>query len=283
MHDLAVGICRFSFLGRGDWTAFREIERGTEAGMLAGVAATLYAPERLAFRMWCLRNVLMPSLAAQTDPDFAFVFLTSPELPQEVLAELTALAASVPQVQVVVSDERTVDDALRPVLAELSERRGRRLVQFRIDDDDALSPEYVARLNTAARAMRAEDAYAFTLPRQLVITRYAGEGMKFYEMSLPFHSAGCAVRPYHRNRTIFSFGHFAIGHRFVHMQDPRIVGSIQLKFEGHDSRPFGRRHSGGARVTELEADGARQLIAQAFPFLTDVDFEHGAGLCLAGA
>ncbi|MCJ8139684.1 glycosyltransferase [Falsirhodobacter halotolerans] len=281
MHDLAVGICRFSFLGRGDWAVFRGVDTGQEATLLDDIAGALYGPARLAFRRWCLRHVLMPSLAAQTDPDFVFIFLTSPELPEAARAELVGLAASVPQVRVVTSDERSVDAALRPVLMNIERTHNRRLVQFRIDDDDALTPDYVARLNAAARAMAGAGAYAFTLPRQLIVTRYADAPLRFFDMSLPFHSAGCAVRPHHRDRTVFSFGHLALGRRFLHVQDPRIIGSVQLKFEGHDSRPFGGGHPPGARVTELDAEAGVQAIARAFPFLGGVDFEEGAGLSLA--
>lgn len=279
-HDLAVGICRFSFLGRGDWAQFRDVPHGQEADILARVADALYTPERLAYRMWCLENVLLPSIAAQTDPDFRFILLTSPELPAPLLDTMRDLIGTVPQARILVSHKRSVDAALVPELLRLSEAEGRRLVQFRIDDDDGLSADYVARLNAAARAMTGEGAYGFTMPRQMIVTRYADAPLRFYEMSMPFHSAGCAVRPFHRDRTVFSFGHFAIGGRFVHVQDPRAIGSIQLKFQGHDSRPFDPRRIGRDRVKEIGADGAKRMIAKAFPFLKDIDFEEGAGLSL---
>ncbi|WP_435256560.1 glycosyltransferase [Thioclava sp. FR2] len=57
-----IGLCRFSFLGRGDWAAWRDAPLGEENAKRAELAASLYAPDRVEQRPWTLENLLLPSL-----------------------------------------------------------------------------------------------------------------------------------------------------------------------------------------------------------------------------
>ncbi|WP_062762600.1 glycosyltransferase [Falsirhodobacter sp. alg1] len=275
--DTIVGICRFSFLGRGDWVAYRNLPPEQEAQVRADVAAELYAPRRLAFRLWCFENLLLPSIAGQTDPDFTLLVLTSPELPSSCLQRLQQLCQTVPAIRLVVSSERDVASALQPVMSEM----GLDIVQFRIDDDDTLCLDYVARLRAASRAMAAYRSYAFSLPRQLILTCYPDEGLRYYEMDLPFHSAGCALKPNNRRRSIFEFGHMGMPRRFVAVTDPTVIGSVQLKFHGHDSTVFGTSKATRIHSRPLTVDEFRHASQAQFPFLQTVDFSKGAAMSLA--
>ena len=116
MNDRIVGICRFSFLGHGDWIGMRS-DAATRSDRLERQIGMLYAEDRLARRLAAFQSMLLPSIAAQTDGDFQLWILTSPELPAAWLARLRALCAPVPQIRIIVSDERTTEDALAAEVA----------------------------------------------------------------------------------------------------------------------------------------------------------------------
>lgn len=267
MADLIVGICRFSFLGRGDWAAYSGTPPGSEAEAEGRrrMAGMLYEPARMEQRFRSFQLLTLPSLKAQRHPDFQFVVLTSPAMPQIFRDRLERLCAADKRLHLLVSDETGVNEALAPLLARIAEGGRHRLVQFRLDDDDCLGVEYTAALHRAAQACRDYDVFAFSMPRALLVSHYAETGPLCYELHRPFHSAGAAVRPRSPAQTIYSFGHYALMRRFPSLLDPRFPGSLQLKLQGHDSRPEVPRPGNGLRALELAAF-AEQL-SRAFPFV----------------
>lgn len=267
MADLIVGICRFSFLGRGDWASYAGTAHGSDAEAEARrqVAATLYQPARMEQRLRSFETLTLASIKAQRHPDFQFVVLTSPDMPQVYRDRLERLCAGDGRIHLLVSDRPSVNDALAPLLAEIADGGRHRLVQFRLDDDDCLGVEYTATLHRATEAARHYDVFAFSMPRGLLVSNYAGAGLAHYEIDRPFHSAGAAVRPRSPAQTIYSFGHYALMRRFPCLLDPRFLGSLQLKLEGHDSRPEVPRRGNGLKLLP-EPDFA-EYRARAFPFV----------------
>ncbi|RCW81386.1 glycosyltransferase [Paracoccus lutimaris] len=271
MNDHIVGICRFSFLGRGDWGAYIGTARGSEAEAeaLRQSALQLYAEDRLRFRFRAFEALTLASMRAQAHEDFTLIVLSSTAMPAAWQARLGALCLTLPQARLVLSDETDVAAALAPHLRELS-AGGRRLVQFRLDDDDCVPADFTARLARAGEVMRDYDAFAFSLPRTLLATRYGDAAPARYEQIQPFHAAGAAVAlPVRRTasrvaRSIFAFGHFALMRRFPALTDPGPYGALQLKVEGHDSRTIRPNEPG---LTALDEAQFAQALATGFPFL----------------
>ena len=269
MSAAIVGICRFAFLGRGDWGAYAGTARGSteEAEAMRRSAALIHDEARLRFRLRSFERLTLASLRAQSDPDFTFVVLSSAAMPAIWQERLRALCATLPQARLVFSQAPDVGAALAPVLAELGASGP--VVQFRLDDDDCLCADYVARLARAERAMRDYGAFAFSLPRALLVTHYPGAGLRRYEFSRPFHAAGAAARLERPDRSIFAVGHYALMRRFPALLDHGPVGSLQLKFDGHDSR---RLEPGpGSGLTPMPEPQFRQILARDFPFLDQAD------------
>jgi len=265
-----VGICRFSFLGRGDWSAYLRTRPGSEeeAEAMRRSRDLLYDDARLRFRFQSFERLTLASLRAQTEPDFRFVVLSSAAMPRPWQERLRALCATVPQVRLVFSEAGDVGSALAPLLTGLAQGDGP-AVQFRLDDDDCLCADYIAHLARAARAMRDYGPFAFSLPRALLVAHYAGAAPQYCEFVRPFHAAGAAARLSQPARSIFAFGHYALMRRFPALVDHRPFGSLQLKFQGHDSRIVAPRPGSG--VTAMaEADFHAQL-ARHFPFLDQAD------------
>ncbi|CAM3383064.1 Putative rhamnosyl transferase [Paracoccus aminovorans] len=267
MADLIVGICRFSYLGRGDWAVYAGLERGSAAEMQARerAARTLYDPARLEMRFRSFETLTLPSIKAQRQPDFQFIVLTSPAMPPEYRSRLERLCAGDGRLHLLVSEAPDVGAAIEPLLAQLSEGGRHRLMQFRLDDDDCLGVDYMTALHRATAATRDYEALAFSMPRGLLVSHYTGAGPAWYELDKPFHSAGAALRPRSPAQCVYSFGHYALMRRFPSVLDPRFHGSLQLKLEGHDSRPVQPGPRSG--LTVLQRAIFAEHLARAFPFV----------------
>jgi len=132
-----IGVCRFSWPALGGF----KVEHQTPEQR----AAYLYAPARLDERFRLFEAFTLPSIRAQTDPDFTFLIVIGPDLPAERLAQLRALVADVPQAVIHVQPPGWHRPALKEAV-NAHRRRGVWSIQFRHDDDDAVNLRFVARL-----------------------------------------------------------------------------------------------------------------------------------------
>ena len=78
-----IGVMRFSVLSP---TYFSERFEN-----LAMTAAHIYSAERMALRFHIFEHLVLPSLLAQTDPDFHLVILSGEAMPDEYKASLAEL------------------------------------------------------------------------------------------------------------------------------------------------------------------------------------------------
>ena len=109
----AIGICRFSFCGKGGWRTSRAAKTPEAiAKMRRAIAGELYAPQRMALRFLLFENFLLPSLRAQTDQNFVCLVLTSDTIPKRYRDQLRALCAQSEAIELLVSPESTVHEAL---------------------------------------------------------------------------------------------------------------------------------------------------------------------------
>jgi hypothetical protein len=265
----AIGICRFSFCGKGDWQSSRSAKTPAHIEeMLAKNAALLYSPERMELRFFLFENFLLPSLKAQSDSNFVCLILTSDIMPDIYLQRLRSLCANEPNLELLISSELTVHEAIWPRISELNTLAGRRLVNFRIDDDDCLSRDYVQELRGYMTRLGDKMPISYSRSNGLVITNYAADGeMRIYQTHLPFNSMGTAIRV-HGERTIFSFGHNALHKRFPAIVDNSGLGYISIKIDGHDSLPISMSmphiqssHKPASR------DDTETILSKWFPFL----------------
>ena len=268
-----IGICRFSFCGNGDWAAYADVDTKTDIDLLRfEQAERLYDDARMTLRFHLFEHLLLPSLRAQKDPNFLLIVLTSDIMPARHLKRLRALCDTDDRLLLVVSDETTVHAALLPEITRLNSGLSKPLVQFRIDDDDALSADYVRELRRYMIRLGDVMPLAYSRSNGLVMTSYTKDGTtRLYRATLPFNSMGTAIR-IHGDRTIFSFGHGALLKRFPAVVDNAGMGFLSIKIDGHDSRPinmeepvFQRSHS---PVTEDEAE---TILSKWFGFLGQTD------------
>lgn len=269
LQDVIVGICRFSFLGRCDWAG----TAGQGAGapeLLAQRGALLYAPERLERRFAAFETLCLPSVKAQTDGDFRFWLLTSPEMPRPWLERLRDLCAGVPQIRLIVSDKRETVNALREPLREAAEAAGRPVIQFRVDDDDAFSRHHVARIRRHARRFADLPAFAISYPQGLVMGSYQGEPISYWRAHQPFLGAGAAVRMRGPGRCIYAYNHFQLPKHFPAFTDVGGLGYVQTRWDEGDSvativAKFPKWFQ------QLDPAEFQRELAEDFPFLQGID------------
>jgi hypothetical protein len=269
LRDDIVGICRFSFLGKCDWFETKNAN-GDMGELLARRARLLYAPERLARRFQAFETLCLPSIKAQTDPDFRFWLLTSPEMPEAWLQRLHDLCADVPQIEIILSEERNTPDALRMPLRRASDAAGRSVIQFRVDDDDAFSRHHVARIRRHARRFADLPSFAISYPRGLAFGSYEGDALSFWRTHQAFLGAGVALRMRGSGRSIFAINHFQLPKHFPGFTDVSGLGYVQLRWDEGDSvativAKFPKW------FTPLGAEEFQTALADDFPFLQGID------------
>lgn len=272
MGDRIVGICRFSFVGRGDWKRFSGADDAALPALMEAQARDLFTPARLARRFRAFEAICLPSIAAQTDRDFRFLVLTSPLMPAPWLERLRACVAEVPMAELIVSDAAHVGAALVPRLAQIAAGTpGGSVVQFRLDDDDALARDFIANLRRHVARLSDLPAFAVSFRRNMAVTLYPGARAEFWRFDEPFYGAGLAIKPRRASGTIFDYGHFGSQRRLTHILDTTEMGGLVLKWPS-DSRAevVGQEHHGYFPLAE---DAFRGHLRRDFPFLRGFDFD----------
>lgn len=140
------GHIRFSFYGITDTR-----ERPDEDG---AALARLYSETRMARRFFLFENLTLPSLINQTDRAFKTVIMSSSVMPDRFKDRLRAIVAKLPGGVVEFSEETRGEAAFRRFMLEAAGYKLRaNSIHFRLDDDDAVSVNYIARLRHVSRVL----------------------------------------------------------------------------------------------------------------------------------
>lgn len=137
-----IGVCRFSYLGDG---GFRTQRDGFEKA-----AETLYAIPRMRRRFAYFENICLPSLAAQTDMDFRLIALIGDTMPFRWRKRLKDLMAQYPFLEVCTLEAAGPLNSTRRAFRRGWDGASPFITGFRIDDDDAVAVDYIARTRAIA-------------------------------------------------------------------------------------------------------------------------------------
>lgn len=142
-----IGLCRFSYPASGGFQV--------EHDSLEARRAYLYDDARMADRFRHFETIALPGLRAQTDPDFTLGIVTGSDLPERWMTRLLDLTEDMPQAVILpLEPGQQHRPAMRAALNQLRGDPDRPCLQFRHDDDDAVSVHFVARLKQTARDCR---------------------------------------------------------------------------------------------------------------------------------
>lgn len=142
-----LGLTRFSVPSLG---AFQ-----VEHASIEERRAYLYDPARLTKRFAWFENVTLPGIAAQKDPAFRLVVLLGEDLPEPWRGRMRAHIDRIPQLTAHFAPpehhRKICADAMRAHIDPAADH----VLQFRLDDDDAVAVDFTRRLRRDWRKLRA--------------------------------------------------------------------------------------------------------------------------------
>lgn len=133
-----IGLCRFSYPAIGGFQV--------EHASLEERIAYLYAEDRLEERFQLMETVALPCLREQTDQDFELIIVIGDSLPKQHRERLRDITADMPQVRIHSEPPRKQRQVMKEILNKARRDPDAPCLQFRHDDDDAVSVDFVERL-----------------------------------------------------------------------------------------------------------------------------------------
>lgn len=253
-----VGLVRFSYLGMG---GFQGVPDDLEAA-----AAYLFDPARLERRFHLFETVTIPTLAAQTDPDFTLVVLTADSLPVEHLDRLNAAVARLPNGRVLqrppLHQYRAVREGVQSALVPEPDLTA----QFRLDDDDGLARDFVATLKRHAPEVARMHLDSATPGVALDYTyglRLLWDGGKVEAVARNkrIHtSQGMTLVTRERaDRTVMSYAHHKIWQQIPLVSLPQPLMFLQSSHSDQDSGMRKRKE-----LEQIPRDAAARLLTDRF-------------------
>ena len=226
-----IGVCRFSYPALGGFKRTHDTVTAREA--------YLYDSARLTLRFRHFESLTLPSIKAQSDGDFTFLVVTGETLPEPWRARLRDLAAGVPQMRVVEMPPARHRSAMHEAVKAALGADETPSIQFRLDDDDAVSVGFVRGLRRYARTTRQmrRRARYFALDYNHGHTvRLSAHGIASEEARAHLWACGLAVmfRP-DDPRTIMSFGHHRLHHVMPTLIDPSPDMYLRALHDDNDS------------------------------------------------
>lgn len=143
-----LGLCRWSYPSQVG--AFKNQGQSLEA-----LREELYSPERLDARLFFFEHLVLPCMKAQTDTDFTLLLMMGDMLPEPWRGRLLSLIADVPQIKPVFLEEGQPHmETCRALMYAHRDQSADLVIEFRLDDDDAVAGNFVERLRALYKPLR---------------------------------------------------------------------------------------------------------------------------------
>ncbi|APG45827.1 putative rhamnosyl transferase [Phaeobacter porticola] len=255
-----IGLCRFSYPALGGFQV--------EHDSLEARIAYLYGEARLEERFHLMETVALPCLRAQTDQDYTLVVVIGDSLPSRHVERLRNLTADIPQIQIRALPSGTHRQVMKQVLNEARTNINAACLQFRHDDDDAVSVDFVERLRQTAADCPGLIARNQTLAIDFCkgfTARFDADGIYATEVHRPYFVAamgmyvagGC-------KQTIMNFAHHKIARFMPSITIPDAPMFVRTLNSYNDSRQKDAKEPELTRLTarqegEFEARFAIRL------------------------
>lgn len=253
-----VGVCRFSYLGTGGFEASKLEEEA--------LADLLYDQARMNRRFAFFEKLCLPSLAAQTDPDFRLVVLIGTSMPMRYRKRLKALADQYPFLRICALDPHGPLSATKRAYRRGLGDGADYLTGFRIDDDDAVAVDYIEKTRAVADQLIglgwADDDHP------AVIAFHRGIYWDLNDREQPFHdfreigplglASAMVTRP-DAHSNMFRWNHRRVAAHARMWSDPTDLMFLRTLHQHNDS---GRSIPPGAEA--MPKWQARQMLEQRF-------------------
>ncbi len=255
-ENQVVGITRFSIPSTD---AFEVSQSSIE-----DCEALLYAPDRLDQRFALFEQFCLPSLAEQSDTEFLALILIGQNLPKEYKDRLIALITPHEHICVVEVAPDNHFKMINKVVRHLPDLGHSHRTTFRLDDDDMVDKDYVARLKKQAAvlakispkhpfAIAYHHGYYLDLSEDIPVMHEVKE-------NLPLGLALSVTAPVAWRSNIYAWNHRFVPKKcstFTDLQTPSFVRTMH----GWNDAPRQAKFDS----TVLAADEILPLATRAFP------------------
>lgn len=221
-----IGLCRFSYPALGGF----QVEHDTIEDRIA----FLYAEQRMEERFRLFEAIALPCLREQTDQDFDLIIVIGDSLPPQHRERLRDLCANVPQITIHAEPPRKHRQVMKEILNAARHDPSAPCLQFRHDDDDAVSVDFVERLRETVEDCAGLAARHKTMAvdfNQGYVVRLGPGGISASTLHRPYNVAGLGM--YVRGGCPLTIMNFA------HEKMARFMPTVTLS----DAPMFVRSHS----------------------------------------
>mgnify|MGYP001470765654 CR=1 FL=1 len=254
-----VGVVRFSY------PALSAFSR-TPADA-AAAKAMLYDPERLERRFRLFEALMLPSMLAQTDGDFQLGFVIGDDFPKPWRDRLQDLIRPLQGAYLHPMEPAQNYKATHAAYRAARLDGASHFTTFRLDDDDAMDRDFIARLRRQADRLS-----TLAGPQPWAIGHNSGfwleigaEGNRLYDVHERTPACGVAlVSGIKSGLTIYVQNHRDIAERFSTWLDAETPAFIRTVHRDNDASP----HVAGKKGL-LPPDEVRALVERHFPFTLD--------------
>ena len=251
-----VGVVRFSVLTE-DYYA-------ETYGTVDAIADHLFSPARMELRFKLFETLCLPSLVAQSDQDFRVVVLTSTLLPAEARARLDALVAPHDNISIFAADPARHYQICKQAYASAYEDGYTHRLSFRLDDDDALARDFVARLKLMALPLLdlqpdQPTMIAFNRGFYVEVSGQGGNEVLDTVERSPLSVGLTLLHPVSYGRNPYRYNHRAIGQHYTLYSDISEAGFIRTIHSDNKSSPAKLGITGKMKPKDIESEVAKRF------------------------
>lgn len=209
---------------------------------LEETAAHLFSDQRMTLRFRLFERLCLPSLTGQSDSDFDMVVLTADSMPQPWLGRLEALLAPWPNIHLrkvgTKNHYRLLQDGYNSVAMDGDSHR----ILFRLDDDDALDRDFVARTRRLAGGLMQvqgpETPFIIAYNRGFYV-RATPQGNEVFDACerAPLSTGTTLVAPADHRPNPYRFVHRKLAQHYNTFSDISVPGFIRTIHGDNKSNP----------------------------------------------
>jgi hypothetical protein len=236
MHTktIMIGLLRFSVLTPTYYSErFESLDK---------ISEFIFSPERMALRFHLFENLCLPSLLNQTDSDFHCVVLTAKSMPKLYLERLQDLLAPVQNIHCRPVGPDKHYQLLKQAYNSVPIHDATHRLLFRLDDDDAVDLNFVARTKSFGAGLLA--LHQGTRPTIIAHNRgyylrvQEGENDVFgaYERA-PLSAGTALIAPVDYPRNPYRYNHRALAQHYNLYSDITVPGFIRTIHSDNKSTP----------------------------------------------
>lgn len=243
---------RLQVLGLTRWSyPFQAKGFRQSGGSLEEVRARLYQPQRLEHRLFLLEQVVLPALRQQTNPDFTHLILIGDQLPEPWRSRIVELTQSIPQIiPLFLPEGQKHQDICRSVMLDHIDPKCDATAQYRLDDDDGISVDFVEKTRDIFGELRtffdANGRLAVDFSKGFIL-RSTPESIRMEPVSMRFWAPGMAIfQKADSQRALLDFHHLKVWHdmpTFMWSDMPMFIRGAHHDNDSHLAS-FGRRTRG---------------------------------------